>query len=284
MGAYVAGQDDYPVAGVSWYEAAAYARWAGKSLPTLYHWNRAADPRLSANVVPVSNFSGKSMLPAGASGGITRAGTVDMAGNVKEWCLNATGPNRYILGGAWNEPVYMFNDPDAQSPFARHATYGFRCIKVDRPEDLSVALTVPSTLPSRDLRKAKPVSEPVFQTWRSLLYTFDHGDLNVEVESSDDSSPEWRQGNGELCRRIRRRTYPRLPLSPKERQASLPGDGRLLWSERDVRTLQRQYQRLPAVYFITAQRPCVPVPDLQEHVRAQRLLRDSHSEHEHDLP
>ena len=32
-----------------------------------------------------------------------------MAGNVKEWVLNATGAKRYILGGAWNEPVYMFN-------------------------------------------------------------------------------------------------------------------------------------------------------------------------------
>ena len=29
MGNYAAGQDEYPVAGVSWYEAAAYARWAG---------------------------------------------------------------------------------------------------------------------------------------------------------------------------------------------------------------------------------------------------------------
>ena len=69
MGGYIAGTDDYPVAGVSWYEAAAYARWAGKSLPTLYHWSRAADPYLSADVVPVSNFSGKSLLPAGAAAG-----------------------------------------------------------------------------------------------------------------------------------------------------------------------------------------------------------------------
>ena len=193
MGSYVAGQDDYPVAGVSWYEAAAYARWAGKSLPTLYHWSRAADPRLSGDVVPASNFSGKSMLPAGASGGITHAGTVDMAGNVKEWCLNAAGAKRYILGGAWNEPVYMFNDSDAQSPFARNPTYGFRCIKVDRPEDLSLAVTSPIALPSRDPRKAKPVSDPVFHTWRSLLYASDHGHLNVEVKSTDDSSPEWRR-------------------------------------------------------------------------------------------
>jgi len=122
MGSYLAGTDDYPVAGVSWYEAAAYARWAGKSLPTLYHWSRAADPYLSADVVPVSNFNGKSLLPAGAAAGITRGGTVDMAGNVKEWCLTAAGTKRHIVGGAWNEPSYMFNTPDAQSPFARLAT------------------------------------------------------------------------------------------------------------------------------------------------------------------
>ena len=36
------GQADFPVGGVSWYEAAAYAAFAGKSLPTIYHWYRAA--------------------------------------------------------------------------------------------------------------------------------------------------------------------------------------------------------------------------------------------------
>jgi eukaryotic-like serine/threonine-protein kinase len=191
-GTYVPGQEDYPVAGVSWYEAAAYARWSGKSLPTVYHWSRAADQRLSSDVVPISNFGGRSLRAVGTSGGITRAGTTDMAGNVKEWCLNASGANRYILGGAWSEPVYLFNDPDALSPFARQATHGFRCIKVDRPEDLSPVLTAPMEDTSRDPRKAKPVSEPVFQTWRRLLYSFDHGDLKAKVESVDVSSPEWR--------------------------------------------------------------------------------------------
>jgi eukaryotic-like serine/threonine-protein kinase len=191
MGAYAAGNDDYPVSGVSWYEAAAYARWAGKSLPTIYHWTRAADPHLSADVVPASNFSGKSMLPVGASGGITRAGTADMAGNMKEWCLNAAGIKRYIMGGAWSEPAYMFNLADAEVPLARKGTYGFRCIKLDRSEDLSPALTTSIDMPSRDLRAIKPVSELVFEAWRSL-YSIEHGNLKVRVDSVDDSSPEWR--------------------------------------------------------------------------------------------
>ena len=191
QGAYPAGQDEYPVAGVSWYEAAAYARWAGKSLPTIFHWSRAADQRLSGNVVPASNFSGKALLPIGR-GGRTRAGTVDMAGNVKEWCWNAAaGATRYILGGAWNEPVYMFTDADAQSPFARQTTYGFRLIKTDRPEDLQPDLTADAALPSRDLSNVAPVSDAVFRAWLSH-YSFDHGNLAATVDAVDDSSPDWR--------------------------------------------------------------------------------------------
>ena len=38
-GDYPDGQDDYPVSGVSWYEAAAYAEYAGKVLPTGDHWD-----------------------------------------------------------------------------------------------------------------------------------------------------------------------------------------------------------------------------------------------------
>jgi eukaryotic-like serine/threonine-protein kinase len=191
LGSFAAGQEDYPVGGVSWYEASAYAHWAGKSLPTIYHWSRVADQRTSGDVVPASNFSGKGPLAAGRSGGANRAGAIDLAGNVKEWCLNATGAKRYILGGAWNEPVYMFTDADAQSPFARAPTYGIRCVKLDGTEDMAAALAGDVDFPSRDLRTAKPVGDPVFEAWRSL-YSFDHGDLDARVETVDDGSPEWR--------------------------------------------------------------------------------------------
>src|SRR5262249_26237835 len=40
VGTYRQGEDDYPVAGVSWFEAAAYAEFRGRSLPTVYHWIR----------------------------------------------------------------------------------------------------------------------------------------------------------------------------------------------------------------------------------------------------
>ena len=191
LGTYPSGQDDLPVGGVSWFEAAAYARWAGKSLPTIYHWSRAADQRLSADVVPASNFKGKALVAAGSSGGLTRSGTVDMAGNVKEWCANSAGTNRYILGGAFDEPAYMFNDPDAQSPFARQPTFGFRCIKADREADLAGTVSAPVDYAARDVRSTKPVPESVFQAWRSQ-YSFDHGDLKTLVESVDDSHPEWK--------------------------------------------------------------------------------------------
>src|SRR5206468_3689667 len=38
LGNYPAGAEALPVTGVSWYEASAYAAFAGKSLPTVYHW------------------------------------------------------------------------------------------------------------------------------------------------------------------------------------------------------------------------------------------------------
>ena len=39
---YQSNQENFPVTGVSWYEARAYAKWSGKKIPTIYHWYRAA--------------------------------------------------------------------------------------------------------------------------------------------------------------------------------------------------------------------------------------------------
>ena len=99
-GYYPDGQADYPVSGISWFEANAYAKYVNKSLPSLYHWNRAADTRSSGEIIPNSNFNGKSTLAVGSAGGVSSFGNFDMAGNVREWCENKSSENtRVILGG-----------------------------------------------------------------------------------------------------------------------------------------------------------------------------------------
>ena len=286
MGSYVAGQDDYPVAGVSWYEAAAYARWAGKSLPTIYHWSRAADQRLSADVVPASNFSGKSLLPVGASGGITRGGTTDMAGNVKEWCLNATGANRYILGGAWNEPRLHVQRPGrAVAVCAARRRMDSAASRWIGRRICQPSLTAAIESPSRDPRKAKPVSEPVFQAWRSLLYSFDHGDLNVKVESVDDSSPEWRMEKVSYAAAYGGERIPAYLFLPKNAKPPYQVVVVFPGVERGVRALQRQRPtRRRPVQLHHTERPRLAVPDLQEHVRAWRRPQDMTSQHDGELP
>ena len=64
-GTYPAGRDEFPVTGVSWYEAAAYAAFAGKVLPTLSHWYLAADIRISPLLIPASNFAGQGLASVG---------------------------------------------------------------------------------------------------------------------------------------------------------------------------------------------------------------------------
>ncbi|MGI9044507.1 MAG: SUMF1/EgtB/PvdO family nonheme iron enzyme [Gemmatimonadaceae bacterium] len=58
-GDFPTGQDQIPVGGVSWYEAAAYAKFTGKSLPSMYHWNRAATRAMGALIIPGSNYGGR---------------------------------------------------------------------------------------------------------------------------------------------------------------------------------------------------------------------------------
>jgi len=100
QGEYPAGEEDFPVTGVSWFEAAAYAEFAGKALPTVYHWSLAADTRSSSWVVPASNFVGNGPVRVGSFHGISPYGAYDMAGNAKEWCWNEAGSGkRYILEG-----------------------------------------------------------------------------------------------------------------------------------------------------------------------------------------
>jgi len=190
QGEYPTGQDEFPVTGVSWYEAAAYAEFAGKSLPTIYHWTTSASPWASATIVPASNFGGQGPARVGTYRGMSWSGAYDMGGNVKEWCWNeASSGNRFIMGGAWDEPTYMFNDADARSPFERAANFGFRCAKYVTTGAAAKAAD-PVTLQARNFDREKPVSDQLFRVYRSL-YSYDKTPLHAVVESARETE-DWK--------------------------------------------------------------------------------------------
>jgi len=70
LGSYPENQAQFPVGGVSWYEAVAYAEFAGKSLPSVAHWQRAAGQGQFSEILKLSNFGGRGAAPVGQHQGI----------------------------------------------------------------------------------------------------------------------------------------------------------------------------------------------------------------------
>ncbi len=103
------------------------------------------------------------------------SGAYDMAGNVKEWASNATvDGSRYLLGGAWNEPGYMFPEPDAQSPARREPNYGVRCMALEGGGPISGASSRHRwAAPRSGPRKLEPVSDEVFATFLAMSGSYD---------------------------------------------------------------------------------------------------------------
>jgi DNA-binding winged helix-turn-helix (wHTH) protein/predicted esterase len=191
VGAYPSDQGDYPVSGVNWYEAAAYASFAGKALPNVYQWFRAAHTDDSAFMISLSNFDGLGPAPVKSREAVGSFGAYDMAGNVREWCLNESGGARFILGGAWSDPTYMFTRGQKLPPLDRSLTNGFRCVRDLDPGNDQSQLAAPIPPPPPDHEPPKPASGEVYETSRSL-YAYDRTDLHAAVESVTDS-PLWRR-------------------------------------------------------------------------------------------
>ena len=187
VGDFPAGQGSYPVTGVSWYEATAYARFVGKSLPTIYHWTRAAETRAASWIVPASNFAGRGSSPVGGYKGIGPFGTMDMAGNAREWCYNETGGQRYILGGGYDDATYHFTEAFAQPPFDRSPSNGFRLAVYDT----TAAVTRrPVERLVRDFSRERPVSDEVFAIY-ARAFAYDSLPLKASTEATDSSSDSW---------------------------------------------------------------------------------------------
>jgi len=150
---------DHPVCGVSYFDALAYAKWAGKRLPTEAEWEVAARGGLKGNAYPWGNdiVPEKSNYNKSGINSTTKKGSYspndygiyDISGNVWEWVMdfydysyyksspvnNPKGPEkgkfRVIRGGSWHSGpgctgVYYRNAlPQGWVDFA----VGFRCVK-----------------------------------------------------------------------------------------------------------------------------------------------------------
>ena len=198
LGGYPEGQDDYPVSGVSWFEAGAYAEFRGKSLPTIYHWARAALPQeeirrpLSPFILPLSNFGGPGPAKVGTYPGIGSSGAKDMAGNVREWCWNAAGDRRYSLGGMWKDPSYMFAQSIALSPWDRSPGNGFRCAVYPEGTQVASKLFQEINLAFHGPYSIPPLSEEALRIYRST-YSYPATSLHPVLEAKDEAGRDWKR-------------------------------------------------------------------------------------------
>ena len=154
-GMYKQGQDRYPVVYISYEDAAAYARWAEKRLPTEVEWQLAAQgtdnrkwPWGNEFHATYCNNSFERPTPVDAfAKGESPYGVMDLVGNVwqmtNDMYFNGTNYFLIIRGGSYYKPVsdgwYMPGGPQSLdktqmlllvSPgFDRSPTVGFRCVK-----------------------------------------------------------------------------------------------------------------------------------------------------------
>lgn len=149
-----------PVVGVSWFEAAAYATWAGSRLPTEAEWERAArgteghrypwgDEESDTSRMNYYKSKVGCPTPVGVyARGATPDGILDMAGNVWEWCSDwygehyyseaasdspqgpSTGEARVVRGGSWNFNAWYCRSAgrDWNTPEYRFNYLGFRVV------------------------------------------------------------------------------------------------------------------------------------------------------------
>ncbi len=194
VGTYLQGTENYPVTGISWYEALAFARYKGNILPPMYHWAKAAfspdeivSP-ISPKLLKMANFSKVEITNVGQGEGAY--GTFDMAGNAKEWVWNIFGGRGLTLGGAFDEPTYLASQTAPEPRMNRSQKNGFRTARLINPRDLNPFGDPIETQAPRDLSYYKPMNEEVFNVYARSYQVSSSRPKYTEVYI-DDSHPVW---------------------------------------------------------------------------------------------
>jgi formylglycine-generating enzyme required for sulfatase activity len=132
---YFTGKPEYPVVNVSAPDAEAYARWAGKRLPTQEEWQRALAGE-QGGVYPwgleaeaaAANFAGPEDGHAQTAPGSGGQGLANLEGNVWEWTATALDGRRVVMGGSFATPGGGDLQQDLEAG-ARRLDVGFRCAR-----------------------------------------------------------------------------------------------------------------------------------------------------------
>ena len=199
---YPEGKQDHPVTDITWYEAAAYAEFRGKRLPTVFQWEKAARDGRAGFTAPTmpwgtlseptthrANFKTDGTAPVESfEFGMSPYGALNMAGNVTEWCLNEMEDGHVASGGSWDDLYYSFGYHGRFPSFFSSARLGFRCALV--AEGATSDQGAWPITPERAIPRYDPVSEAACE---KLLAYFDYPKtgLNAEVVEVKETD-EWR--------------------------------------------------------------------------------------------